>query len=185
MLGILDKDNIELSNLNRQFLYAENEIGQKKAEVLTQKLKNQNPTVKFRTFAKILNADNIKNVCKNFDIICDCTDNVDTRLLLDAAAESLQKPLVYGAVNGWEGMATVLHYRKNKALTDIFSAEILNSQSACNETIGIVNPVCSIVAGIQASEVLKIILNKYENVLDGKILVFNMLKQEYRKINLL
>jgi adenylyltransferase/sulfurtransferase len=119
-LGIADKDTIEISNLNRQFLYGESEIGQKKAEILTAKLKNQNPNVVFRTFATVLNENNIVEIFNDFDIICDCTDNVSTRLLLDETAKKLQKPLVYAAANAWEGMVTVLHYRKKNHLRIFF-----------------------------------------------------------------
>jgi len=184
VLGIVDKDTIEISNLHRQFFYCESEIGQKKAEILTTKLKNQNSNVIFRTFTTILDENNIAEIFSDFDIICDCTDNVTTRLLLDEMATNLQKPLVYAAVNAWEGMVTVLHYRKNKSLTDIFPAETFHAQAPDNAQTGIINPVCSIVAGFQASEVLKIILQKDDDILDGKLLIFNGLKQEYRKITL-
>ena len=184
-LGIVDKDVIEISNLHRQFFYCESEIGQKKAEILTKKLKNQNPNVIFRTYTIALSEHNTAEIFGDFDIICDCTDNVSTRLQIDEAAKKMQKPLVYAAVNAWEGMVTVLHYRKNKSLTDIFSDETLHAQAPDNAQTGIVNPVCSMAAGVQASEVLKIILQKDKDVLDGKLLIFNSLKQEYRKITLL
>jgi molybdopterin/thiamine biosynthesis adenylyltransferase len=183
-LGIVDGDKVETGNLHRQFIYTPADIGQNKAAVIQQKLLQQNPDITINYLSHHLTTENATDVLAAYDIVCDCTDNIETRTLIDAVCKQLNKPLVYAAVSGWEGYVTVLHYHKKVGLQQAFPPEN-NISGAANCTVsGIAPPVCSIAANHQATEVLKIILG-LNDVLDGKILCFNARLNIYRVLKLL
>ena len=128
-----------------------------------------------------LDQKNAAEIIGKFDVVCDCTDNAETRILIDKTCNSLSKPLIYAAVKDWEGYVTVLHYKKGISLSDVFSFESLKENTSINCTVnGIVNTTCGIAGSIQATEAIKIIL-KLDDVLDGAILCFNALNQVYKK----
>lgn len=184
-IGIADGDTIALTNLHRQFLYSVDEVEIYKAEILSKKLKIINPEINIESFPFMTNDKNIEGLIQNFDIVCDCTDNVDARLLIDKYCFQFQKPLVYAAVTDWQGYLTILNHKNKIRLTDIFSEEKLRESSTNNcNTSGIVSSACGILGSMQATEVFKIILN-LNTPLDGYILCINSLVNTYKtfKIN--
>ena len=183
-IGIMDGDKVEASNLHRQFLYHENDIGQNKAEVLVHKLRQQNSSIQITAIQGFLNQDIAEEIFSGFDIICDCTDNVTARLIIDQTCGNLKKPLVYAAVREWEGYVSVLHYKKEVKLFDIFPEQAIMDESTHNCSIsGVINTTCGIAGSIQAAEVFKI-LSRSENVLDGSLLCFNSLVNKFRTLQI-
>lgn len=183
-IGIIDGDTIEISNLNRQFLFDENQIELFKADVVTSKLRNQNPEIEIINFNFFISSENIDKIFSEFDIVCDCSDNLETRLLLDKSSLKFKKPLVYAAVKDWEGYITILNHKRKIQLKNIFPLEELFKNEIINcSTFGIVNTTCGIAGSIQTNEVIKIILD-LENQLDGEILCFNALNMVFRKFKI-
>lgn len=182
-IGIIDGDKIEISNLNRQFLFDENQIGLSKADVIILKMKNQNSEIEIVNYNYFITHENVEKIFLDFDIICDCSDNLETRLLLDKSCSKFNKPLVYAAVKDWEGYITILNHKRKIRLNDAFPVEELfkNEIINCSKS-GIVNTTCGIAGSIQANEVIKIILD-LDDQLDGEILCFNSLKMIFRKFN--
>lgn len=183
-IGIIDGDTTEISNLNRQFLFDENQIGLYKSDIITSKLRNQNPEIEIINFNFFITSENIDKIFSEFDIVCDCSDNLETRLLLDKSSLKFKKPLVYAAVKDWEGYITILNHKRKIQLKDIFPLEELfkNEIIKCS-TSGIVNTTCGIAGSIQANEVIKIVLD-LEDQLDGVILCFNSLNLVFRKFKI-
>ena len=120
VIGIVDGDVIAITNLHRQFLFTEKETGQLKATVLSGKLMEQNPSIQIHTHAEMLHETNALAWISQYDIVCDCTDNAEARILTDKICGQLNKPLVYAVVKDWEGYVTVLHYKKKIKLENIF-----------------------------------------------------------------
>jgi molybdopterin/thiamine biosynthesis adenylyltransferase len=184
-IGIIDGDKIGITNLNRQFLFDKNQIGKLKVDVLTEKLKKQNSDVEILNYNYFITNENYEKIAIDYDIICDCTDNLVARMLLDKISFELNKPLIYAAVKDWEGYITILNYKKKIRLSTIFSTEELYKNEIINcATVGIVNSTCGIAASIQATEVIKIILQS-GNLLDGQIMCFNSLEMIFKKYNIL
>jgi molybdopterin/thiamine biosynthesis adenylyltransferase len=185
VIGIADGDRISKSNLHRQFLYYETEIGHLKTDVIISKVSKQNPETKFINFPYKITEKNIQKTFTNFDIICDCTDNAQSRILINNFCLDHHLPLVYSAVKEWEGYVTILHHKNKINLQDIFNDKLLfeSSTSSC-EIAGIVNTTCNIAGSIQANEVLKLILDLDEQ-LDGQIMCFNTLKMIFKKYTIL
>jgi len=168
-IGIADADRIAETNLHRQFLYQEQDLGQSKVESLAAKLRMQNPALSCDTYPFMITVDNALNLLQRYDIICDCTDDAATRILLDKTCNALRIPLVYAAVKDWEAYIAVLHHQKKITLADIFSLTELKENALLNcATAGIVNTTCGIAGSFQANEVFKIVLGM-ESELDGGI----------------
>lgn len=181
-VGICDYDNVEESNLHRQFCYNPNDIGINKASVLAQKLKIQNPEIVINDFKIKIDELNIEEIAKDYQLICDCTDKGGIRMIINNYSEKHKKPLIHGAVSDWQGYITVFHYKKNIGLTDIFdSSEYFNIQNCT--IIGVNSAVCGLIGSYMVNETIKIVLN-LDNVLDGKLLYINTLNNFIRTIKL-
>ncbi|REG97846.1 HesA/MoeB/ThiF family protein [Flavobacterium aquicola] len=172
-LGIADFDVIQQTNLHRQFAFSPADIGKLKTKVLSAVLTKQNPDIQIRCHNVKLTEENAVSIVKDYDLICDCTDNVTTRLLLDKVCKGLDKKLIYGAVRGWQGYITILHGNSQIGLTDIFreSDLIFESENNCNVS-GVISTICGIIGSQQANEAIKIILGLQSN-LDGAIFCFD------------
>ncbi len=183
-LGIVDFDNIELSNLNRQIMYSEKDIGKTKVSVLTNKLGNLNSQVQIEGYCNRIEDKCCHELFNEYEIVCDCTDNLHTRLEIDRLCKEHKKPLVYSAVGGWEGYITVLHAKNKVGLSDVLSLNEYaeNELSNCSD-IGIINTTCSIAGSMQANEVIKLIL-ELDDKLDGYLMCFNTIKNVYRKFKI-
>ena len=185
-LGIVDFDRVELSNLHRQFTYTEKELGRKKVAVLAEFLEERNPDCQIEVYEEAFTGERAEEILKKYDVVCDCTDNLAVRMLLDETAFRLSKPLVYAAVKDWEGYVTVLNYNKRVRLSDVFpSITDPDEEIGSCAVAGIIPSTCGLVANVQAAEVLKIIL-RLPVQLDGAIWCTNSLNNVTRilKLNL-
>lgn len=176
-IGIADGDVVELSNLHRQVLYSEQDIGKSKAHIARQKLALLNSEITIHAYPFFLNSQNILNLISAYDLVVDTTDNWGSRYLLNDACALLQKPLVFGAIFQYEGQVSVFHYADAQNICfnyrDIFP-DIPASESIpnCAES-GVLGVLCGIIGTMQAHESIKILLNK-KTVLAGKMAVFNL-----------
>jgi adenylyltransferase/sulfurtransferase len=181
-IGICDGDVVGESNLHRQYFYAPNDIGLFKAERLSEILSIQNPHIELNAFVQNIQEDNANELISNYSIICDCTDNAKSRILINRFCENHHKTLVHGAVSEWQGYVTVFHHKKQFSLDNLFEMENFLKSESC--AIGGINPtVCGIVGSYMANECLKISLN-LDSVLDGKLMYVNTLNNVFRVFNL-
>ena len=112
-IGIVDNDKVEKSNLQRQIIHETNTVGNLKIDSAKKRIEKLNPNSTVITFNERINSKNILGIIKNFDIICDCSDNFETRYLINDACILLNKPLVFGSVQGFEGQLSVFNLHKN------------------------------------------------------------------------
>ncbi|MFY7741557.1 MAG: HesA/MoeB/ThiF family protein [Flavobacterium sp.] len=177
-IRIVDFDEIEETNLHRQFHYTPNEIGQKKSTVLAQKVRAQNSYIQVNAITEKITKDTIDNLTENCSIVCDCTDNISARVLLDKYCHSKQIPLVHGAVSDWQGYVTLFHSKNKYRYSDLIEIEELIRAQTCQDN-GISSPICGIIGSIMANETLKIILNTH-STLDGRLLYIDSLKNVFK-----
>jgi len=111
-IGIVDNDHVEKSNLQRQIIHETNNIGNLKIDSARERMRKLNPNSKLITFAERINPKNALEIIRQFDIICDCSDNFGTRYLINDACLILNKPLVFGSVQGFEGQVSVFNLNK-------------------------------------------------------------------------
>jgi len=183
-IGIVDNDYVEKSNLQRQIIHETNTIGSLKIDSAQERIKKFNPNSELLTFAKRINPKNALEIIQKFDIICDCSDNFGTRYLINDACLILNKPLVFGSVQGFEGQVSVFNLNKTSPnLRDLLpESPSKNAVPSCAE-YGVVGVSTGLIGIIQVNEIIKIILKKGE-VLDGKIMVFDLLNMNTKRLKL-
>jgi len=183
-IGIIDNDYVEKSNLQRQIIHETNTIGNLKVDSARERIKKLNPNSELLTFAQRINPINALKIIKQFDVICDCSDNFGTRYLINDACVILKKPLVFGSVQGFEGQVSVFNLNKESPnLRDLLpESPSRNAIPSCAE-YGVVGVSTGLIGILQVSEIIKIILKKGD-ILDGKILVFDLLNMNMKKLHL-
>lgn len=182
-IGIIDYDKIELTNLNRQILFSEQDIGKLKVFQAYKKIRQIDKKIKIKIFKNKLENKNIKNIFNKFDIICDGTDNFKTRFLINDYCKMMRKILISGAINKFSGHLFKFDFRSKSPCFRCFMPKIPISNNNCSED-GVSSPLAGIMGSLQANEVLKTILNLKSN-LSGKMLVFNSLENSMKRLKIL
>ena len=183
-IGIIDDDQVEKSNLQRQVIHNIHELGKNKTDSAAKRILELNPNCEVKIFTERLNIKNVLETLKNFDVICDCSDNFGTRYLVNDACIILSKPLVFGSVQGFEGQLSVFNLNKNSpTLRDLIPVPPQNALIPRCDEFGVIGVSTGLIGVLQTNEIIKIILNKGD-ILDGKILVFNLLEISMKKLNL-
>ena len=183
-IGIVDNDHVEKSNLQRQIIHETNTIGKLKIDSARERIKKFNPNSELLTFAERINPNNVLEIIQKFDVICDCSDNFGTRYLINDACLILNKPLVFGSVQGFEGQISVFNLNENSPnLRDLLpESPLKNAVPSCAE-YGVVGVSTGLIGILQVNEIIKIILKKGE-ILDGQILIFDLLNINMKKLRL-
>jgi adenylyltransferase/sulfurtransferase len=182
-IGICDGDRIEKSNLHRQILFTTRDIGQLKTHVVMKRLQHVNDHLQIRTYAQFLNNELALELFPQYDLIIDCTDDLQTRLLISDACVLLQKPLIYGAVFQLEGQVAVFntddqHINLRDLFNDLQDAELTN----CNES-GTLGVVTGLVGTMQAAEAIKLICGS-SGLLSNEMLICNFKTYDQFKIKI-
>ncbi|CAE20028.1 molybdopterin biosynthesis protein [Prochlorococcus marinus subsp. pastoris str. CCMP1986] len=183
-IGIVDNDQVEKSNLQRQIIHETNTVGNLKINSAHERIKRFNPNIEVTTFNKRINSENVIEIIKDFDIICDCSDNFGTRYLINDACLILNKAFVFGSVQGFEGQISVFNLnKKSPNLRDLLpESPVKNNIPSCEE-FGVVGVSTGLIGILQVNEIIKIILKKGE-ILDGKIMIFDLLNMNIKTLNL-
>ena len=181
-IGIVDNDIIDISNLNRQVLFTPNDVGKFKVTQAKKIIKKINKKIKVTVFKKKLNSSNIQNICDNFDIICDSSDNFKTRYLINDYCLKKKKILVSAAINKFNGQVFSFDFKKNIPCFRCFMPEIPVNENNCDNE-GIIPSIAGVAGTLQANEVINNITRKKNNMA-GKMLFFYLLTCDFRKIKL-
>ena len=180
-LGIVDNDVVALTNLQRQVLYSENDIGLPKVVVAIEKLEQQNSETTLIGHTTYLSRENVFDILADYDMVVDASDNFPTRYLINDACVILKKPFVYGALHSFEGQVSVFNYKGGPTYRCIFpTMPQADEVPDCNAN-GVLGIIPGIIGNFQALEVVKMITGVGE-VLSGKLLLFDGLSQNSRKI---
>ncbi len=186
-LGIADHDIVSILNLHRQILFTPADIGFKKSLVAFNKLRQQNPQIAIMPHDVRVGSENVMSIIGEYDIVVDCTDNFETRYLLNDACVLSGKPLVYGAIYQYEGQVAIWNilntdgsYTPN--YRDIFPEVDASQVPNCAEG-GVIPTIAGIIGCMQANEVIKYITGTGE-LLSGKILILDAQTLQSRIIKL-
>ncbi len=173
---IIDNDIVSKPDLNRQILYSEKDLGKKKTVVAKERLSNWNGEMEIETIDKRLSEDNFRDLFHGVDAVLDCTDNFQTRYLINEAAVKLNLPLFYAACREMQGMVTTVIPKKTACIHCIFPA----SPEKEKET-----PILGAIAGtmgtIQATEVIKFFVGM--PTLQNKLFLYDGQFNRYEVIN--
>jgi adenylyltransferase/sulfurtransferase len=185
-IGIIDADTLELSNLQRQIAHTTARLGQKKVVSAAAAMRALNPEITVQTHDARLDAGNVRPLLDAYDIICDGTDNFETRFLLSDACVAAEKTLVSAAVLRFEGQLSVFKPHAGSAhpcyrcLYPEPPPEGL--VPSCSEA-GVLGAVTGVMGTLQATEVLKEFLEIGET-LSGRLLIWDALRTEFRTVRL-
>lgn len=182
-LGISDNLIVEEKSLSKQRLYGDKDIGKQKAIISRQKLAELNHLVKYELYNIYINKNNILDICNEYSVIVDATDNYQTKYLLNDAAIILQKPIIFGHIHNSTGMVSVFNYNRGPSLRCLFPDIPSEDKNPEVKNIASTGILYNIIGTIMANEVLKVLLN-FNNTLSGKLLNFNILDYSisYQKI---
>ena len=184
-IGIVDKDNVEISNLSRQIIFETNDVNKNKSSAAISKLKKINPDIQFKSFNKNLTITNINQIAKKFDLIVDGSDNFRTRFLINDYCLKNKKILVSGAISKFDGQVYTFNFSKKRSpCLRCFIPRMPRNPDIDNcEYEGVLGPLAGIIGSIQANEAVKEILG-IGNSLCGHILIIDALKLTFRKVKL-
>jgi len=181
-IGIVDHDKVDFTNLNRQILFNTKDTGRLKVVQAKKILEKVDRKIKIDVYKEKIVKKNIQNIISKYHIICDCSDNFTTRYLLNDFCLKNKKILISAAISKFEAHIFNFNFSKNSPCYRCFMPEIPEEENKC-DTEGILPTVAGIAGTLQANEVVKTILFK-KNELVGKMIVFNTLNLNFRKIEL-
>jgi len=155
-IGLVDDDEVDLSNLQRQVLYGEDDVGKPKAKTAAARLTSMNADVKVIAHATRIDGDNARALVADYDIVCDCSDNFETRYAVNAAAMVLRKPLVHGAIHHFDGEVSVFGGDGPCYRCLHREAPTRGQAPSCAEA-GVIGAICGVIGSLQAMEVVKLL----------------------------
>jgi sulfur-carrier protein adenylyltransferase/sulfurtransferase len=182
-IGIVDMDEVDASNLQRQILHNLDRIGDRKVDSAKKTLTLMNPDIDVVTYDTRLSADNIMDILPGYDVIVDGADNFPSRYLLNDASVKLGIPVVHGSIFRFEGMVSVFDPKNGPTYRDMVpEPPPADLAPSCAEA-GVLGVLPGIVGSIQALETIKLILGLGDG-LSGRILAIDTLDMSFRTFNL-
>jgi molybdopterin-synthase adenylyltransferase len=181
-IGIIDDDAVELSNLQRQIIHSEKNLGQKKVASAKEKILALNSDINLEIFDQRANLASLTKISVNYDFVLDCTDNFHTRFIINQVCHAQKKPLIFAAVKGFLGQVSVFKsYQKNNPCYACFNPNFVDENFVLPlHEKGILGSVAGTIGALQATTAIKEILGIGDDLI-GKILIFDFLKNDFRK----
>ena len=184
-LGIIDYDNVDLSNIHRQSLYNVSDIKKSKVLVAKKKLKKINSKTNIICHKIRIDKNNLKKIIKEYNYVVDGSDNFETKFLINDTCKKFKKFLVTGAISKFNGHIFTFDFKdiKTPCIRSFFQEKKISNDILNCEYEGVLGTVAGIIGTIQANEILKKILNIGES-LNGYILILDVLHLNFRKVKL-
>ena len=184
-IGVIDDDVVELSNLQRQIIHNEKNLGQKKVASAAAKISLLNSDVKLEVFSQRATRASLRKIGSDYDFVLDCTDNFATRFVINQFCFEQKKPLIFAAVKGFLGQVAVFKsYENNNPCYACFNPNIVDENFVLPmHEKGILGSVAGTIGALQATTTIKEILGIGESLV-GKILISDFLKNDFRKVSL-
>jgi len=180
-LTLVDFDNVELSNLQRQIIHRTSSLQQSKVESAAATIEQLNPLVKTICINKQLEEDDLSNLLSDVDLLVDATDNFATRFMINRACFNTSTPLVSGAAIRMEGQVSVFNFKQaDSPCYRCLYDEQGEENTSCSEN-GVMAPMVGIIGSIQAMEAIKVLAN-YGETLTGKLLITDAMFQDWRSM---
>ncbi|MBT4066794.1 MAG: molybdopterin-synthase adenylyltransferase MoeB [Euryarchaeota archaeon] len=178
-LTLIDDDNVDISNLQRQVIHRSTDIGHPKADSAKRFVNDLDPNISVASKVVRLNSENANELFKGHDLVIDGTDNIPTRYLIDDTCMELGIPWVYGSVYRFEGQASVFNYKGGPRYRDLFPVAPPDELIPSCADAGVIGVIPGLIGCIQASEAIKIIL-EIGTPLSGKLLIYDSLESKQR-----
>ena len=182
-LTLVDHDQVDLTNLQRQILHTEQRVGMNKVDSARITLEQLNPHIEIDTVCEKADAIRLAELIQLADVVLDCTDNFTTRHAINAACVAHRKPLVSGAAIQFDGQCSVFDSRQDEApcYACIFPPDLNFEETAC-ATMGVFAPLVGIIGTMQAAEALKVLM-RVGTSLAGRLLMLDARTMQWQQIN--
>ena len=181
-IGIVDDDVVDLTNLHRQVLFGQEDIGKNKADTAAVKLKQLNNSVIIESTNVRVGKDNALGLIDKYDLIMDCSDNFSTRYLVNDACVIKNKPLVYGAVSRFEGQVAIFNVNGSGNYRDLFPVMPDDDEvNSCSDT-GVLGVLPGVIGSLMATEALKY-LSGAGSLLVNQLLSYQALTNQFLKVS--
>ena len=181
-LVLVDGDNVDDSNLQRQIAHSQNSVGINKAQSAKTQILAINPHINVIVESRFLNEENAPSLVESADVVLDCSDNFTTRILLNQLCVNYQKPLVSGAAIRFEGQISVFNANANSPCYQCLYGLLGEQNLSCSEA-GVISPLVGVIGTYQALEAIKLLAGIGES-LDGRVQFFDGLKGQWREFKL-
>ncbi|TDB66100.1 molybdopterin-synthase adenylyltransferase MoeB [Arundinibacter roseus] len=178
-LGIVDFDQVEVSNLHRQVLFGMADVGRYKAEAARERLQALNPHIAVEAHVYALNPDNALSLISQYDLVVDGSDNFPTRYLVNDACVLTNKPLIFGSIYKFEGQISVFNFQGGPTYRCLYPTPPQDGEIPNCAEIGVLGVLPGVVGSLMATEAIKLILG-LGKVLSGKLLVYDALEAGFR-----
>ena len=182
-IALIDNDEVDLSNLQRQIAHNTKTIGKPKVESAKNTFESLNPDVHIIPIKQRLTKLNILDLIKDYDIVVDCSDNYATRFLVNDACVMAKKPLVTGAIFKFEGQLTVVVPGEGPCYRCLFEEPPPPGILPSPQGVGLLGVIPGVIGTLQAAEVLKLIVGT-GHILKGELLIYDALKPSFRKVKI-
>lgn len=176
-IGIVDADEVSLSNLQRQILYREEDVRKSKANIAKETLSRLNSDVNIIAYPFMLNQSNADEIISEYDVVVGATDNFESRILMDQITKIQRKPFVHGSIGEFEGQVSVFNYQGGPSYTNLYP----DTPESSDLPLGVMGVLPGVVGSLQAVEVIKII-TEIGDVLSGKLLIYDALNCSFQKL---
>ena len=180
-LGVMDFDNVDVSNLQRQILFTEEDVGQPKAEVAAKRLRAMNSCIEVRAIPERLTAENALGLFSAYDLIVDGSDNFTTRYLVNDACVMANKPLIYGAIYTFQGQVSVFNFQGGPTYRCLFPDPPDPKDAPNCSEIGVIGVLPGLIGTLQASEAVKVLTGVGEP-LSGVLLLLDVLTMKQQTV---
>ena len=179
---LLDDDVISLSNLNRQILFIEQQLGEYKAEVLATRLKQQNPTLKISWSLTRFNLETGLPIVADYDLVLDCSDDYATKLAINFCCAQLAKPWVYASVLGWDGQVALFSlHDTEQPCYKCWQIKAPQATASCSVS-GVIGVAVNLVGSYQANLAIQAILGNFAQA--NRLFIFDLWTLEHQKFQL-
>jgi adenylyltransferase/sulfurtransferase len=182
-LGIVEFDTVDESNLQRQIIHGQSDIGRSKAESAKDSIAEINPYVKVKIHNVRLDVDNVMEIFSQYDLIVDGTDNFATRYLVNDAAVLLKKPYVWGSIYRFDGQASVFWAEHGPCYRCLYPEPPPPGMVPSCAEGGVLGVLCASIGSIQTTEAIKLIAGIGESLI-GELIVYDALELSYRKVKI-
>ncbi len=182
-IGIADNDEVDLSNLQRQIIHSTADLGRAKVISAKESMENINPDITVNTYHTLVTKENIMELIENYDFIMDCSDNFETKFLINDACVIAGKPFSHAGIIRFQGQLMTYVPGKGACYRCVFKNPPEKKDAPNCKQLGIIGAMAGVIGSLQALEAIKYIIGEGD-LLTGYLLTYDALKMEFRKIKL-
>jgi adenylyltransferase/sulfurtransferase len=182
-LGLVDHDVVDKTNLQRQIIYSEDQVGQSKLTSARERLNGINPHIRIDSYETFLTAENAMEICKPYDMLIDGTDNFATRYLVNDVSVLLGKPNVHGSIFRFDGQVSVFDAKQGPCYRCMYPEPPPPGMVPSCAEGGVLGILPGIIGMIQATEAIKLALGQGDSLI-GRLLIFDAMRMKFRELKL-